>query len=159
MQTERNGPSRERGSRDSATNEQRGLASGAAQEQAEKALKARDALYRNYRVQKRLHRHELYEQQPRLRAFALQLNRFHLEQAAEFLTYVQEENRGWLCTAPPEIRAEALSLINERVQRIRQGHGLVSLDDPIPDLAGRAAGAEAPEQDDNVWQLCKRELT
>ena len=93
-----------------------------------------------------------------MRQFALQLNRFQITDAAAFLTYVREEARSWLCTAPPELRAEALSLVNERIQRIRQGQGLVPLDDPIPDLAGRAAGAAAPDEADDVWQLAKREL-
>jgi len=126
---------------------------------AEKALKERAQLNAAYRRAKSAHRRDLYEQEPRLRQFALQLNRFQMPDAAAFLTYVMEENRSWLVTAPPEIRAEALSLVNERIQRIRQVRGLVPLDDPIPDLAGRAAGAEAPDQDNSVWQLCKQELS
>ena len=31
--------------------------------------------------------------------------------------------------------------------RIRQAHGLLPLDDPLPG------------EDDDVWQMCKRELT
>ena len=73
-------------------------------EQAEKALKERAQLNAAYRRAKSAHRRELYEQEPRLRQFALQLNRFQMPDAAAFLTYVQEENRGWLCTAPPEFR-------------------------------------------------------
>ena len=115
-------------------------------EQAEKALKERAQLNAAYRRARSAHRRELYEQEPRLRQFALQLNRFQMPDAAAFLTYVREENRSWLVTAPPELRAEALSLVNERIQRIRQTQGLVPLDDPLP------------EQDDDVWQLAKREL-
>jgi hypothetical protein len=132
------------------TNEQRPSpkgSSGAAQERAEKALKERAQLNAAYRRAKSAHRRELYEHEPRLRQFGLTLNRYQMPDAAAFLTYVREENRSWLLTAPPELRAEALSLVNERIQRIRQGRGLVPLDDPLPD------------EDDDVWQLCKQELT
>jgi len=121
-------------------------------EQAEKALKERAQLNAAYRRAKSAHRRDLYEQEPRLRQFALQLNRFQMPDAAAFLNYVREENRSWLVTAPPEIRAEALSLVNERIQRIRQTQGLVPLDDPIPAFGG--PGEEA----DDVWLLCKQEL-
>ena len=118
-------------------------------EQAERALKERDRLYRNYRLLKRQHRQNLYAEHPqgwRLKQFALQLNRFRMPDAAAFLTYIKEENRAWLCTAPPDIRAEALSLVDERIMRIRTREGLLPLDDPLPDEA------------DDVWQLAKREL-
>jgi len=120
---------------------------------AEKALKERAQLNAAYRRARSAHRRDLYEQEPRLRQFALQLNRFQMPDAAAFLTYVMEENRSWLVTAPPEIRAEALSLVNERIQRIRQTQGLVPLDDPIP------AFGEAGEEADSVWRLCKQELS
>ena len=119
-------------------------------EAAERALKERDRLYRNYRLLKRQHRQNLYAEHPqgwRLKQFALQLQRFRMPDAAAFLTYVREENRAWLCTAPPDIRDEAKALVNERIQRIRTREGLLPLDDPLPD------------QDDDVWQLAKRELT
>jgi len=118
-------------------------------EQAEKALRERDRLYRHYRQARRSHRQTIYAEHPqgwRLKQFALQLARFKLADAAAFLTYVQEENRSWLLTAPPDIRSEALSLVNERIMRIRQAHGLLPLDDPLP------------EEEDSVWQLCKQEL-
>jgi hypothetical protein len=118
----------------------------------ERTLKERDRLYRHYRLQKRQQRQNLYAEHPqgwRLKQFALQLNRFKLPDAAAFLSYVQNENRSWLCTAPPEIRAEALSLVNERIQRIRAAHGMLPLDDPIP----------FGEEENSIWQLCKQELT
>jgi FMN phosphatase YigB (HAD superfamily) len=120
------------------------------QEAAEKALRERDRLYRHYRAARRSQRQTLYVEHPqgwRLKQFAQQLARFKLPDAAAFLTYVREENRAWLCTAPPDIRHEALSLIDERIMRIRQAHGLLPLDDPLP------------EEEDSIWQLCKQELT
>ena len=62
------------------------------------------------------------------------------------LAYVRENTRGWLSVAPPEIRAEALSLINERIIAIRTHAGLTPFDDPLP-------GEEA-----DMFQLCKAEL-
>jgi hypothetical protein len=116
------------------------------QEAAEKALKERSRLYAQYRRAKSAHRRSLYEQEPRLREFALQLQRFGGEEAEGFLRFIKEESRSWLCTAPPELRAEALALIDERIVRIREKAGMLPLDDPLPG------------QDDNVWQLCRREL-
>jgi hypothetical protein len=119
------------------------------QEAAEKALRERDRLYRHYRAARRSQRQTLYAEHPmgwRLQQFSLQLARFKLPDAAVFLSYVKEEVRSWLCTAPPEISAEAKSLINERIMRIRAAHGMLPLDDPLP------------EEEDDVWQLCKREL-
>jgi hypothetical protein len=127
-------------------------ASGTSPEAAEKALKERDRLFRNYRLLKRQHRHTLYAEHPqgwRLKQFALHLQRFRLPDAAEFLSYIKEENRSWLLTAPPELRAEALSLVNERIMRIRTREGMLPLDDPLP----------FGEEDDSVWQLAKQELT
>jgi hypothetical protein len=121
------------------------------QEAVEKALRERNKLYSLYRLARRQHRQTLYAEHPqgwRLKAFALQLARFKLPDGPAFLTYVQEENRSWLCTAPPDIRHEALTLIDERIMRIRQEHGLVPLDDPLP----------WGEEEDNIWQLCKQEL-
>ena len=118
----------------------------ASQEAAEKALRERAQLNQAYRRAKSAHRHQLYQQYPRLHQFGLQLNRFQAPHAAAFLTFVREENRSWLCTAPPEVRFEALSLVDERIQRIRMNAGLLPMDDPLP------------EQDDDVWQLAKREL-
>ena len=39
-----------------------------------------------------------------------------------------------------------VQLVDERIQRIRMNAGLLPMDDPLP------------EQDDDVWQLAKREL-
>jgi hypothetical protein len=121
-------------------------------EAAERALRERDRLYRHYRQARRSYRQTLYAEHPqgwRLKQFAQQLARFKLPDAAALLTYVREENRSWLVTAPPELRAEALSLVNERIMRIRQAHGLLPLDDPLP----------WGEEEDNIWQLCKQELS
>jgi hypothetical protein len=117
---------------------------------AEKALRERERVWRHYRAQVRVHRNTLYRdhpQGPELHAFARQLQRFKIEQAAAFLIYVKEQNRQWLCTAPPEIRAEALSLVDDRIQRLRLGAGMLSIDDPLP------------EEEDDVFQACKQELT
>jgi len=116
---------------------------------SEKALRERERVWRHYRAQVRMHRQALYRDHPQgvaLHAFARQLQRFKIEQAAAFLTYVREENRGWLCTAPPEIRAEALSLVDSRIQRLRLGAGMPAISDPLPD------------EPDDVFQACKREL-
>lgn len=115
-------------------------------EQAERALRERARLNAAYRRAKSAHRRDLYEGEPRLRQFALQLNRFQMPDVAAFLTFVKEENRSWLLTAPPELRAEALALVGERIQRIRMTHGLLPLDDPPP--------GEEPD----VFQLCRQEL-
>jgi hypothetical protein len=120
------------------------------QEAAEKALRERDRLYRHYRAARRSQRQTLYAEHPqgwRLKQFALQLNRFKLPDAAVFLSYVREESRGWLCTAPPDIRHEALSLVDERIQKIRQAHGMLPIDDPLP------------EEEDTIWIACRRELS
>lgn len=116
-------------------------------EAAEKALKERQRQYARYQRQKHAHRRELYEREPRLRSFALQLQRFGASDAVSFLRYVREESHGWLCTAPPELRAEALSLVDERIMRLRMKEGMLPLDDPLPG------------EEDDVWQLAKRELT
>jgi hypothetical protein len=63
------------------------------------------------------------------------------------LTYVREAARGWLTTAPPEIRAEALSLVGEQIIAIRLRAGLNPFDDPLPG------------EDPDLFQLCKQELS
>lgn len=121
-------------------------------EQVEKALRERDRLYRHYRAAKRSYRQNLYAEHPmgwRLKAFASHLARFKMPDAAAFLTYVMEENRSWLLTAPPELRAEAKTLVNERIMRIREAHGLLPLDDPLP----------WGEEEDSIWLLCRQELS
>jgi hypothetical protein len=45
------------------------------------------------------------------------------------------------------MRYEALTLVSERIQRIRARHGLATFDDPLPGQA------------DDLFQACKRELT
>ena len=82
-----------------------------------------------------------------LQAFANQLTRYTLSDAAAMLTYVREAARGWLTTAPPEIRAEALSLVGEQIIAIRLRAGLNPFDDPLPG------------EDPDLFQLCKQELS
>ena len=113
---------------------------------AEKALKERERLWRHYRSQRQKRRQELYQGHPRLEAFGRQIRRFGPDDAAGFLTYVEEENRAWLITAPPEIRAEALSMVSERIQRVRAREGLAPFDDPLPD------------EENDLYQMCKQEL-
>jgi hypothetical protein len=120
------------------------------QGEADKALEERAILYRRYRAARRAHREALYLTHPcggDLQIFAAQLRRYtQLTDASAMLTYVREVARSWLSLAPPEIRAEALSLINEQIIRIRTHAGLVPFDDPLPG------------SDDDVFRLCKQEL-
>lgn len=116
---------------------------------ADKAIRERERLWRHYRSDRLSRRQELYDAHPQgwmLKEFHQQLRRFTAADAAAFLTYVREANRQWLITAPPELRAEALTMVNERIQRIRVGAGQVPMDDPLP------------EEEDDIYQLCKREL-
>ena len=124
-----------------------------AQEQgeADKALEERALLFRRYRAARRAHREALYLTHPcggDLQTFAAQLRRYtQLTDATAMLAYVREVARSWLSLAPPEIKAEALSLINERIVTIRVHAGFAPFDDPLPGEA------------DDVFQLCKQELT
>jgi hypothetical protein len=117
---------------------------------AERALVERNILWRQYQAAKRSRRQDIYATHPQgwhLKAFADQLNRFQSADAAAMLAYVQAQARDWLTTAPPEMRYEALTLVSERIQRIRARHGLATFDDPLPGQA------------DDLFQACKRELT
>lgn len=117
---------------------------------ADKAVAERNLLYRQYRKARQAHRDTIYATHPlgpELQTFAYGLTRYtQLVEALAMLTFVREMARGWLALAPPEIRAEALSLVSERIVAIRQHAGLVPFDDPLP-------GEEA-----DVFQLCKAEL-
>jgi hypothetical protein len=116
----------------------------------ERALEERNRLYRHYVAAKRSRRQDLYATHPQgwqLKLFAEQLGRFTAADAAAMLSYVQGQARDWLATAPPEMRHEALALVDERIQRIRERAGLHPIDDPLPGEA------------DDVFQLCRRELT
>lgn len=120
------------------------------QEMAEKALRERQRTWALYRHLVTSRRRTLYAEHPegmRLRAFALQMQRFGLGDAAAAVSYVREEARGWLAVAEPEIRAEALALVNERIQRLRMAAGMAPFSDPLPG------------EEDDVYQLCRRELT
>jgi len=120
------------------------------QGEADKALEERAILYRRYRAARKAHRETLYVTHPcggDLQIFAAQLRRYtQTSDAAPMLTYVKAAARSWLTVAPPEIKAEALSLINEHIMRIRTQAGLPPFDDPLPGEA------------DDVFQLCKQEL-
>ena len=122
------------------------MASNVPPNAADKALRERDRLWRHYRSDRLARRQGLYDATPRLKEFGRQLRLFTSGDAAGFLTYVEEENRGWLCTATPEIRAEALSMVAERIQRIRVRAGMHPMDDPLPG------------EEDDLYQLCRREL-
>jgi len=117
---------------------------------AEEALQERDRLLRAYRRARNEYREQLFARPggEMLQEFARQLHRYGRRDATAMLAYVREQARGWLATVEPQIRVEALSLINERIIAIRQRAGMVPFDDPIN-----------PANDENdVWQQCKREL-
>lgn len=116
--------------------------------EADKAIRERERLWARYRAARRDHRRRLYQQPDgeKLHAFALQIGRYGISDAALFLAYVQAEARGWLATADPEMRHEAAAIVSERIQRVRVSEGLPPFDDPLP-------GSE-----EDLWQACKREL-
>jgi hypothetical protein len=117
---------------------------------SDKAVAERNLLFRQYRAARKAHRDKIYSTHPlgpELQNFAYQLTRYsQLSDADAMLAYVREIARGWLAIAPPEIRAEAFSLVNERIISIRQHAGLMPFDDPLP---GEPA---------DVFQMCKQEL-
>ena len=120
------------------------------QDETDKALEERALLYRRYQAARKAHRDALYKTHPcgpDLAGFAARLRGFtQLTDAAAMLAYVSEATRSWLSIAPPEIRAEALSLVSEHIIRIRTQAGLAPFDDPLPGQA------------DDVFRLIKREL-
>lgn len=121
----------------------------AQQQAAEKAVQDRDRLYRNYVRQKKADYEELFGTPvhgPLLRKFNSTLGHFGIEDAERLIAYVRERNRAWLRAAPEDIRFAALQMVSYRIMRIRQRAGLAPFDDVLPG------------QDDDVWQLCRREL-
>ena len=116
-------------------------------EAAERALKERDRIWRMYIRARRLRREEMYREYPDLRDFAQAVSRFGPEDAAAMLSYVRECSHGWLATAEGQVRAEALALVDERIQRIRVRSGAAPFDDPLPG------------DGDDVFRLVKQELT
>jgi hypothetical protein len=122
----------------------------AEKDETNEALEERAFLYRRYRAARKAHRDTLYQSHPcgpDLAIFAAQLRRYtQLTDAAAMLAYVREAARSWLSLAPPEIRAEALSLVSERIVTIRVHAGFAPFDDPLPGQA------------DDVFRLIKREL-
>lgn len=115
---------------------------------ADKALEARDRLYRRYRAIKKAEFERLCADPQwgeRLRKFAATLNQFGIDDADQMIAYVRRE-AAWLCQAPDDIRFAAMQAIDHRIVRIRQRQGLAPFDDPLP---GEPAG---------LFQQCKREL-
>jgi hypothetical protein len=119
-------------------------------DEVDEALEERAFLYRRYMTAKIAYRDNLYRTHPcgpDLAAFAARLRGFtQFTDAAAMLAYVREAARSWLSLAPPEIRAEALSLVSEQIVTIRVHAGFAPFDDPLPGEA------------DDVFQLIKREL-
>jgi hypothetical protein len=121
----------------------------AQQQAAEKALRERDRLYRNYRAAKKRQHEELFELPlygSSLKVFNSTLRRFGINDADKMVAFVQREASIWIRPAPEDIRAAALEMVGYRIVRIRQRAGLVPYDDPLPD--------EEPD----VFQLCKKAL-
>lgn len=116
--------------------------------EADKAIRERNRLLARYKAARRDHRRRLYQEPDgeKLHSFALQIGRYGIYDAQAFLAYVQEQARGWLATANPEMRYEARALVSERIQRVRVMAGLPPFDDPLPG------------DDEDLWQACKREL-
>jgi hypothetical protein len=116
--------------------------------EADKAIRERNRLLARYRAARRDHRRRLYQQPDgeKLHAMALQIGRYGIYDAAAFLAYVKEQARGWLATAEPEMRHEALAIVSERIQRVRVTAGLPPFDDALPG------------EDEDLWQACKQEL-
>lgn len=117
--------------------------------EADKAIKERDRLWARYRAARRDHRRRLYQMPggDALHSFALQVARYGIDDAGPFLAYVRECARGFLATAQPEIRAEAQAIVSERIQRVRVQNGLPPFNDPLPG------------EPDDLWQMCKQELS
>ena len=116
------------------------------------ATRERRELMKHYARTRREYRDALFAtpEGERLHEFAVQLRRYTRNDAMQMVLYVREQARGWLATAQPQIRCEALSLVNERIADIRVRSGLAPFDDvPFP----------GPGDDRDVWQQCKRELT
>lgn len=119
------------------------------QQAAEKALKDRDRLWRNYRAAKKREYEELFAipvHGPLLRKFNSTLGHFGIEDADRMVEYVQQRSRAWLRAAPDEIKRAASELIADRCIRIREKAGLAPLDDPLGD------------EPDDVWRLCRKAI-
>lgn len=119
---------------------------------AEDAIQQRRHLAKHYQRTRKEYRDALFQQPggEQLQEFARQLARYGRTDATAMLRFVRETARGWLATAEPQFRTEALSLCNERIIAIRVRAGLEPFDDPLP-------GDERTQND--VWQQCKQELT
>jgi hypothetical protein len=116
--------------------------------EADKAIKERHTLHKQYRVMKRAELERLFADKthgPELRAFRAWLNRKRDIEPDAFVAYVTTDK--WLMSAPPEYRIAALELIDSRIIRIRENAGLDPFDDPLPG------------NDDDVFRICKRVLT
>jgi hypothetical protein len=119
-------------------------------EPAREALKDRNQLYRHYRVAKTAEHEELFalpEYGDRLRRFNATLGHFGIADSGRMVAYVRDQNYTWLRNAPEDIRFAALQMVGQRIVRIRAKAGLVPFDDPLP------------HEPDDVFQLCRRELS
>jgi hypothetical protein len=120
----------------------------AQQTATERALADRDRQFSLYRAAKRRQYEELFATPvhgERLRKFQATLNHFGTEDADRMLAFVQAQ--AWLHAAPKDFRCTALEMIGARIRRIRVKAGMPVFDDPLPG------------EDDDVFQLCKQELT
>jgi len=116
------------------------------------ATRERRTLMKHYARTRREYRDALFAtpEGAMLREFTVQLDRYGRHDATNMLRYVREQARGWLATVQPQIRSEALSICNERIVTIRISAGLDPFsDDPWP----------GPDDQFDVWQQCKQELT
>lgn len=116
--------------------------------EADKAIRERERLWARYRAARRAHRQRLYNQPdgPYLHSFALQMARYGINDGAALLAFVREQARGWLATAEPEMRQEALAIVSDRIQRVRVSEGLPPFSDPLPG------------EEEDLYQACRREL-
>ena len=74
------------------------------------------------------------------------LRQYTINDADLMIDFVKHEAVRWLRSAPEDIRALALRLIDNRIIAIRERAGLEPFDDPMP------------WQKNNVFLRCKREL-
>src|SRR3954466_13029132 len=102
---------------------------------ADEAMRERHRLQRYYIKSRNEYRHQIYKTPggEQLQEFAKQLERYGAGDASAMLRYVRESARGWLATAEPQLRPEALSLCNERIIAIRTRGGRHPFSDPLPE--------------------------
>jgi len=120
---------------------------------AEKAVQERDALMRHYRRASRARLDEACRVAPALADLRRALARFHSLEDADALVEAVERAAGALRGAHSDIRAAALSLASDRIQRIRLSAGLAPFDDPLP-AALESDADDAPD----AFRICKTAL-